>query len=142
MVAVVKRQRSVEGRCNVSSAVSGEVATRRIKAKILSNQDDSRWKVRLNPDTADLEHPGNTLWFLEFDRDAIVGSVTPPGQQSDLGRSTFDLKVDAPVKECRMTTVQEFFDRGSKFEPGAGRDNNTLNPNGTIGDPTSRSNLC
>lgn len=126
----------------MSGVVSGAVATKRIKAKIFSNPQEARWQVRLNPDTADLNHPGNTLWFLEFDRDDIVGPVTPPGPQSDLGRSTFDLRADAPVKECRMTTVQEFFDRGRKFEPGAYNDDNRDNPNGTIGDPTSRSNLC
>jgi hypothetical protein len=131
--------------------MSGTSATRFLKAKIITHADDSNgtpWIVRLNPTNLDLNHPGNTLWFLEFDNSAVAGRPFGPTVESDLERSTFELRVNANVNERRGNaqgqpmTVAQFFTNGAKYQPGAYNNDTSIDPNGNIGDPTSVSSLC
>ncbi len=126
-------------------------ATRTLKAKIINNANVSGgtpWKVRLNPENLDLTHPGNSLWFLEFDDAAVAGGPVGPAAESDLERSTFELRVNEDVTEYRGTvqgptrTVADFFSIGAKYQPGSYINDTNIDPNGNIGDPTSVSSLC
>jgi hypothetical protein len=131
--------------------MSGTRPTRFLKAKVITDPNiagGTIWKVRLNPTNLDLNHPGNTLWFLEFDNSAVVGRPFGPTAESDLERSMFELRMNADVTEHRgnvpgpTMTVAQFFTIGAKHQPGAYNNDTSIDPNGNIGDPTSVSSLC